>query len=79
MYWDGSNKLIELFLFIENIKLKGPARTTERKFNNEIREERNNQRNRPDKPPGGEFHRYVTADFYNCTIIAFNYISLFVL
>lgn len=42
------------------MKLKGPARAApERKFNSENREERNNQRNRPDKPVGGggDFHR----------------------
>lgn len=46
------------------MKLKGPARAApERKFNSENREERNNQRNRPDKPigggGGGDFHRFV--------------------
>ncbi|XP_046682898.1 plasminogen activator inhibitor 1 RNA-binding protein-like [Homalodisca vitripennis] len=44
----------------ENVKVKGPARVvSDRKFSNENREERNNQRNRSEKPvgPGGDFHR----------------------
>lgn len=50
------------------MKLKGPARAApERKFNSENREERNNQRNRPEKPigsSGGDFHRFVSIFLY---------------